>query len=135
MTPPSRRLDLSFLALDGDEVVGLVIAESTETTGSCRASEAATSPSSVSWTPWRRQGVAPALLAASLRAARDDGLERVVLDVDSENPTGALGLYTGMGFAADEQLACAREGLLAASRRLRTDRVCRRVRSALAASE
>ena len=24
----------------------------------------------------------------------------VALDVDSENPTGALGLYTGMGFVA-----------------------------------
>jgi ribosomal protein S18 acetylase RimI-like enzyme len=40
------------------------------------------------------------LLAASLLASRKAGLERIALDVDSENPTGALGLYTGMGFGA-----------------------------------
>ena len=49
---------------------------------------------------WRRSGVAPALLAQTLRASRDAGMERTALDVDSENPSGALGLYTGMGFSA-----------------------------------
>ena len=49
---------------------------------------------------WRRRGVAPAMLAEVMRAARAAGHERIALDVDSENPTGALGLYTGMGFVA-----------------------------------
>lgn len=98
MTLPSRRLDLSFLALDGDEVVGLVVAETTESDWELQGFRGSYIALVGVVEAWRRTGVAPALLAASLRAARDDGLERAVLDVDSSNPTGALGLYTGMGF-------------------------------------
>lgn len=46
----------------------------------------------------RGRGLAPALLTAVLGATRAAGLERVVLDVDTESPTGALGLYEGVGF-------------------------------------
>lgn len=46
----------------------------------------------------RGQRLAPALLAASLRAAAAAGLEIASLDVDLESPTGAVGLYTRMGF-------------------------------------
>lgn len=48
----------------------------------------------------RGRGLAPALLSAVLGATRGAGLERVVLDVDTESPTGALGLYEGVGFVA-----------------------------------
>lgn len=48
---------------------------------------------------WRKRGIAPALLARTLRAIADAGLEKAVLDVDSASPTGALGLYSGLGFA------------------------------------
>lgn len=48
----------------------------------------------------RGRGIAPALLAAYLRATRDAGLDRAVLDVDTANPTGALGLYERAGFFA-----------------------------------
>jgi len=47
---------------------------------------------------WRGRGVAPALLSAALELIRDAGLDKAVLDVDSENPSGALGLYEGVGF-------------------------------------
>jgi mycothiol synthase len=47
---------------------------------------------------WRRKGIAPALLAHAMRAYRDAGFEKAELDVDSDNPSGALGMYTGMGF-------------------------------------
>ena len=46
----------------------------------------------------RGRGLAPALLTAVLRATQEAGLERVVLDVDTESPTGALGLYESVGF-------------------------------------
>jgi mycothiol synthase len=100
MTLPSRRLDLSFLALDGEEVVGFVIAETTESDWELQGFSGSYIALVGVVSRWRRRGVAPALLAASLLASRDAGLERAVLDVDSESPTGALGLYTGMGFAA-----------------------------------
>jgi ribosomal protein S18 acetylase RimI-like enzyme len=38
-----------------------------------------------------------------LEGSKARGLEKVVLDVDAENPTGALGLYTGMGFVTSQQ--------------------------------
>jgi ribosomal protein S18 acetylase RimI-like enzyme len=47
---------------------------------------------------FRGRGIAPALLAASMRRMADGGLERAVLDVDSDSPTGALGLYKKVGF-------------------------------------
>jgi mycothiol synthase len=48
--------------------------------------------------PWRRRGLATALVAASLRALADRGMEVAALGVDSENPLGALGLYERLGF-------------------------------------
>ncbi|MEI9513390.1 GNAT family N-acetyltransferase [Agromyces sp. CCNWLW213] len=46
----------------------------------------------------RGRGLARVLLAHHLAAAAADGLERSTLDVDAENPTGALRLYAGMGY-------------------------------------
>lgn len=48
--------------------------------------------------PWRRRGLAAALIADSLRALRDRGLAEAALVVDAENPTGALRLYESLGF-------------------------------------
>jgi len=47
----------------------------------------------------RRRGVGRALLAASLRAFADAGMDAAGLDVDRENPSGALGLYERLGYA------------------------------------
>ena len=47
----------------------------------------------------RGRGVATALIATMLRAARDEGYVTASLDVDSENPTGAIGVYEKSGFA------------------------------------
>ena len=46
----------------------------------------------------RGRGVATALIGASIAAMRNHGLTHAVLMVDSENPTGAVGLYTALGF-------------------------------------
>lgn len=51
----------------------------------------------------RRQGLAPAVVAATLRAIAAAGLEKAVLDVDTASPTGANALYEGLGFVADER--------------------------------
>lgn len=48
--------------------------------------------------PWRRRGVASALIVSSFKAFRERGLTDAALGVDSENPNGALGLYEGLGF-------------------------------------
>jgi mycothiol synthase len=48
--------------------------------------------------PWRRRGLAAALIAETLRALQDRGLEQAALGVDAENPSGALRLYEALGF-------------------------------------
>lgn len=49
---------------------------------------------------WRRRGIARALLAASMRSYLAAGLQAAGLGVDTENPTGAYGLYADMGYVA-----------------------------------
>jgi len=48
--------------------------------------------------PWRRRGLGRAITAESLRRLKAAGLADAMLGVDAENPTGALGLYEGLGF-------------------------------------
>ncbi len=51
----------------------------------------------------RRRGLAGALLRIVVRRYRDEGFARAALDVDSENPTGALGLYQSVGFEVQQR--------------------------------
>jgi len=48
--------------------------------------------------PWRRRGLARALLARSLKMHRDLGLTEAALGVDTESLSGANTLYASMGF-------------------------------------
>ncbi len=47
---------------------------------------------------YRGRRVAVALLAAGMRAFAADGMHRAVLDVDTQNPSGAHGLYASLGY-------------------------------------
>lgn len=48
--------------------------------------------------PWRRRGLASALIADSLRALRAAGMSEGALGVDAENVSGALRVYEALGF-------------------------------------
>lgn len=48
--------------------------------------------------PYRRRGLARALIARSLRAQRDQGMTESALGVDSQNESGALRVYEDCGF-------------------------------------
>jgi ribosomal protein S18 acetylase RimI-like enzyme len=61
--------------------------------------------------PWRRRGVAAALMAAALEALRERGMEVASLGVDADNPSGALGLYERLGFRVDRRSAAYRKAL------------------------
>lgn len=89
---------LWVVAWDGDEVAGAshntVIASERETLGVAQG-----------WVDiigvrrrWRGRGVARWLLTETLLRYRELGLERTVLGVDLDNPTGALALYESVGF-------------------------------------
>jgi mycothiol synthase len=51
--------------------------------------------------PWRRRGLASALVGRSLVALRDRGMTSAWLGVDADNPLGALGVYERAGFAVE----------------------------------
>lgn len=51
--------------------------------------------------PWRGRRLAPALLAAALRAFAAAGMHKAGLDVDTGNASGALRLYEGMGYRVE----------------------------------
>ena len=52
---------------------------------------------------FRGRGLASALLRHALALYREAGFEEASLDVDSENPTGALGVYRRAGFAVESR--------------------------------
>jgi len=90
---PQFRADLSVLALQGDTPVGLCVnwvRVDAPTIGWIEAIGVIPSH--------RGQGVADAMMSRSLEAFRKDGLSAAELDVDTENPTGALQLYEKHGF-------------------------------------
>ncbi len=48
--------------------------------------------------PWRKRGLARALIARSLQAQKEQGMTESALGVDGKNPSGAVGLYETCGF-------------------------------------
>ncbi len=48
--------------------------------------------------PWRRRGLARALIARSFKVIKELGMTEAALGVDAQNPNGALQLYLSMGF-------------------------------------
>lgn len=54
---------------------------------------------------WRRRGLAKALLAKSLVMMREIGLEEATLDVETQNTSGEIQLYAGMGYRVAEKYA------------------------------
>jgi mycothiol synthase len=87
---------LWFLAEAADELVGICLARGE------RAGD-----ETVGWIsvlgvrrPWRRRGVAQALLLHAFAELRGRGKARVGLGVDGSNPTGAVALYERVGMYA-----------------------------------
>ncbi|WP_051683956.1 GNAT family N-acetyltransferase [Blastococcus sp. URHD0036] len=95
------RPDLSVLALADGEVAGYALAYVVE--ADTRATGVPTTHlGQIGVLPGARgRGIASAVIGAALRAAAAAGLERAALDVDTENSTGAFGLYERLGFRTD----------------------------------
>ena len=95
------RLDLSFLAVAEGEVVGLSL-------NSHYPEDEAASGRREGWIEtlgtlrkWRKKGVATALMQKSFQAFNEAGFTHAILEVDTENPTGAAELYSNVGFASE----------------------------------
>jgi mycothiol synthase len=95
---PDLDTSLWQVAWDGDEVAGSVMSfvyrEENAALGISRG-----------WfdhvsvrRPWRRRGVASALMVRAMHTLRERGIAEAALGVDAESLTGALGVYEGLGF-------------------------------------
>jgi mycothiol synthase len=109
---PDCDLSLWQVVWGGDEVVGSVIPQiypaDNEASGVRRGWLDRVSVRR----PWRRQGVGRALIAAALAELVRRGMEIASLGVDADNPTGALGLYVGLGFRQDKRSTAYRKPIL-----------------------
>jgi mycothiol synthase len=61
--------------------------------------------------PWRRRGLARALIARSFHVLKDRAMTEAALGVDAQNPNGALQLYRSMGFCEVQRLMTYRKPL------------------------
>jgi ribosomal protein S18 acetylase RimI-like enzyme len=86
------------VAWDGDQIAGMVLSFiNAEENAAFGRSRGYTEDIAVR-RPWRRRGLASALLADSLRALQALGLKEAALGVDAESPDRALRLYGNLGF-------------------------------------
>jgi ribosomal protein S18 acetylase RimI-like enzyme len=61
--------------------------------------------------PWRRRGLARALILRSLTLLKEQGMTEAALGVDTQNPNGALRLYESCGFRPVRQSVTYRKPL------------------------
>ncbi|MEO5939711.1 MAG: GNAT family N-acetyltransferase [Candidatus Limnocylindrales bacterium] len=109
--PTRGQLDVWQVAWDGDRAVGGVL-------GYIDADENNTLHRARGYTEgiftireWRGRGVASALIARNLALLAERGMTEAALSVDTENPSGALGLYERHGFREDNRLIVFRKEL------------------------
>ncbi|MGS2643651.1 GNAT family N-acetyltransferase [Streptosporangium sp. LJ11] len=89
----------SFVALDASgECVGILLTHYFEADTAATGVREAWIQIIGTLREWRGRGVASALLAHALGEFRAQGYDTAGLEVDADNPTGALGLYTRAGF-------------------------------------
>jgi mycothiol synthase len=89
---------LFVVAWDGDQIAGGVLNEINVTENEAFGRQRGWLASVFVRRPWRRRGLARAVVARSLVVLRDRGMTSAGLGVDAENPTGALRLYEEAGF-------------------------------------
>jgi mycothiol synthase len=89
---------LHVVAWDGDEIAGGVINEVNEAENAASGKRQGWLASVFVRRPWRRRGLARALVMRSLAVLRDRGLTSAGLGVDADNANEALRLYLECGF-------------------------------------
>ena len=100
---PAMDVSIWVVAYDGDEVAGGVLNVIDPEQNAALGVERGWLQSVFTRRPWRRRGLATALIAKSLIVLRERGMTSAALAVDADNPSGALGLYEGLGFAVDSR--------------------------------
>jgi ribosomal protein S18 acetylase RimI-like enzyme len=105
---PDLDPSLFVVAWDGDEIAGAVLNTINGSENEQLGVERGWLDSVFVRRPWRRRGLAAALVARSLVLLRERGMRSAILGVDAENPTGALGVYERAGFEVATRDVCLR---------------------------
>jgi ribosomal protein S18 acetylase RimI-like enzyme len=96
----TARLDQSFFALDSNHnIVGLLLSHRYESDDEALGKRIGWIDKLATLAEHRKQSIGRSLITHALAAYQRDGLTHAALDVDTENPTGAYGLYTAVGFS------------------------------------
>jgi GNAT superfamily N-acetyltransferase len=99
------------VAWDGDQVAGMVLNFVDESENAeYKRLRGYTEGISVR-RPWRKKGLARSLIVQSIQMFKDMGMTETALGVDSQNLSGALRLYQGVGYHQTKQFTIYRKPL------------------------
>ena len=95
----TARLDHSFFAVNQQqEIVGLLLTHRYESDDDLLGKRIGWIDKLATLAEHRKQSIAKNLIARALHSYTEDGLTHAALSVDTQNPTGAYGLYASLGF-------------------------------------
>ena len=95
----TARLDHSFFAVNQQqEIVGLLLTHRYESDDELLGKRIGWIDKLATLTEHRKQSIAKNLITHALHSYTEDGLTHAALSVDTQNPTGAYGLYASLGF-------------------------------------
>jgi mycothiol synthase len=92
------------IAWDGDQVAGTILNYIDPEENKARQRKRGYTEDIGVRRPWRRRGLARAMLVRSIQLLRQEGMNEVALGVDTENPSGALRLYESVGFKPERNV-------------------------------
>lgn len=95
---PVFKPSLWQVAWDGDQVAAGVLNTVDEEANKQFNLKRGTTDPIFTRRPWRKRGLARALLMRSLQMFKDMGMTEAMLGVDTQNPSGAFALYESCGF-------------------------------------
>jgi len=95
---PMNQPDLWVVAWDEDQVAGSILNFINHEANARTGQRLGYTESITVRRPWRRRGLARAMLARSMALHKALGMTQTALGVDTENPSGALRLYEDMGY-------------------------------------
>jgi mycothiol synthase len=90
--------ELWKVAWDGDQVAGMVLNRVDREQNAQYHRQRGYTQDIFVRRPWRRRGLARALLVQSIQMFKQMGMEETALGVDSQNPHGAFELYQSVGY-------------------------------------
>ncbi len=111
LTQPNFNPSLWQVAWQGDQVVGMVLNFIDEAENKEYNRKRGYTENIAVRRPWRKHGVARALIARSLHLLKEVGMQEAALGVDTQNTSGALRLYEFMGFRVVKQSTVYRKAM------------------------